>query len=705
MLQNRSELIAEYKYIFCDFVTDEVIAEIPLTDVSYSRNIRDAGTLSGAIPVIDDTFNLDLYGNTLPGKTSIYVLRNNVCVWGGIIWSRTYNIKERTVNINASEFISYLSHRAVWLNRNNSFSASGYFAYGVWTFTLDPVNPFLEGFKVGSSVFLSFTNDNTYTYTGFYTITDDVTPTTTTFSVGSSGIGVYGNPVGAYPLDVIADDAVGITAHADTYDYTRKILSDMNVDLYGKSSVSDFELYPPGSVDSNSFDEVTRVSAAPGGKTKVELSAISGTLTAGQGIKLLNMAQSSYNGVHKILSVDYATNSVVIDADAPTSSFNALNRQVTMKTKQIVQLNGGVANDFRTSIVTLITPNAHGFSKGNEVVVSGLGLHYDGRYVIHDVPDTKTFRYYNDYVAEKATAASGSAVVKSEMFYTTGGPYTDQSDLKFDFSTLEYSGKALGNDPKKGSDLEYFGDHLNNYSNTLKGFEYRIDPAYDPVTKRFKKTFVFMPYFPQTYTDYVNNTYGGQIPPGTTVPPYVLGADKLVFEHPGNILDLTLEESAEDAATRMWVRGNVSDVGADTSQPYVAVVATDMLEQGWPILDQTESQQNLSDPAKLLEYGKQYLDQARPPLSNFSVVVNGSMHPFIGSYNPGDWCSLVVQDDFVKSRLIAGYELGLEPRNTILVRKITSYSVSVPNSPSYPEEVTLQLITEPQVDVIGYTTQ
>jgi hypothetical protein len=703
MLQPRSELIAEYKYIFCDFVTDEVIAEIPLKDVSYGRNIRDAGTLSGSIPVIDDTFNLDLYGNTLPGKTSIYVLRNNVCVWGGIIWSRTYNIKERTLNINASEFISYLSHRSVWMDRNNSFSGSGHFEYGFWTFTLDPVNPFVEGFQAGSSVFLSFTNDATYKYTGFYTVTNDVTPGTLQFSVGSSGIGVYGSPVGADPNGgVINDDTVGVVAHADTYDYARKILTDINVDFYGKASKSDFELYGPQSRDSNPFDAITGVSSS-GSNAKITLSSISGTLTPGQGIKLINMADSSYNGVHKVISVDYANNAVVIDAPAPSPSFGAVNKTISMKSKKISQLNGGVANDYRTSIVVLTTATAHGFHAG--VVISGLGTQYDDRYIIHDVPSSTTFRYYNDYVAQKETAASGSAVVRSEMFYTAGGPYTAQSDLKFQFSTSDYSGKALGNGAKKGSDLEYIGDILNNYSNTLKGFEYRIDPEYDPITKKFKKTFVFMPYFPASYTAYVNANYSGQIPPGTVVPPSALGADKLVFEHPGNILDLTLEESAEDAATRMWVRGNVPDIGANTSQPYVAVTAIDMLEQGWPLLDQLESQQNISDEGKLIEYGKQYLDQARPPLSNFSVTVNGSMHPFIGTYDPGDWCSLVVHDDFVNSRLIAGYEMGLEPRNTVLVRKILSYSVNVPNSPSYPEEVTLQLITEPQVDVIGYTTQ
>ena len=43
----------------------------------------------------------------------------------------------------------------------------------------------------------------------------------------------------------------------------------------------------------------------------------------------------------------------------------------------------------------------------------------------------------------------------------------------------------------------------------------------------------------------------------------------------------------------------------------------------------------------------------------------------------------------------------LEPRDTILVRKIDGYRVSVPDTPTFGEEVELILVTEPQVDTIG----
>jgi hypothetical protein len=79
---------------------------------------------------------------------------------------------------------------------------------------------------------------------------------------------------------------------------------------------------------------------------------------------------------------------------------------------------------------------------------------------------------------------------------------------------------------------------------------------------------------------------------------------------------------------------------------------------------------------------------------SFTITVSGSIDPIVGTYQPGDWCSVVVNDDFVQARL----QNDLEPRDTALVRKIQSTSVQVPNGPAFPEIVTLQLVPEWQVD-------
>jgi hypothetical protein len=99
----------------------------------------------------------------------------------------------------------------------------------------------------------------------------------------------------------------------------------------------------------------------------------------------------------------------------------------------------------------------------------------------------------------------------------------------------------------------------------------------------------------------------------------------------------------------------------------------------------------------LYEYAKEYLYESKPPMGEFSLTVNGSLTPVLGTYNPGDWCSLIIDDPFVLARLADDQE----PRDDIIVRKIASYKVSVPDNPAFPETVNLELITDWKVDMAG----
>ena len=87
-----SSKVANYRYFAVNIVTNEVLAEIPFTDVSFERALKGAGSFSGTIAIAPDTKDLNLYENTMPGKTAIYAVRNGVCVWGGMIWSREYTL-------------------------------------------------------------------------------------------------------------------------------------------------------------------------------------------------------------------------------------------------------------------------------------------------------------------------------------------------------------------------------------------------------------------------------------------------------------------------------------------------------------------------------------------------------------------------------------------------------------------------------------
>ncbi|MDT0473015.1 hypothetical protein RM863_12860 [Streptomyces sp. DSM 41014] len=100
-----------YTYLFCDLRTDTLIAELPMSGVSYSYELNGIGTLRGTIPYSDETLPLDPETASTPARTVVYVDRDGVLVWGGIIWTRQDAAGGKS--IAASEFLSYFQHRYV----------------------------------------------------------------------------------------------------------------------------------------------------------------------------------------------------------------------------------------------------------------------------------------------------------------------------------------------------------------------------------------------------------------------------------------------------------------------------------------------------------------------------------------------------------------------------------------------------------------
>ena len=297
--------------------------------------------------------------------------------------------------------------------------------------------------------------------------------------------------------------------------------------------------------------------------------------------------------------------------------------------------------------------------------------------------------------------ASGTS--NPEIHYGTYGGYTNNSDLLFEFSTAGYSTTQTLPINFRGYETRSIGEELDKYSDVINGFEYRVDCAYDPVTNTFKRTFVLLPIIPPSLEAYLSELPGGVLYLGTAAPPSAFGADKTVFHFPGNISDISIDESAENSATRFFMVGNVGDLGDDASQPYGVAVDTNLLYpttgtmRPWPLLDDTHSDQDIYDEDLLYSYAQRYLAEAKPPDMKINVSVNGSITPAVGSYSPGDWCTLIVDDDFIQQRLTN----DLEPRGDLMVRKIDSISVSVPDGATFPEKISLSLVPEWQADQIG----
>lgn len=779
-MANQAENVSVYRYFLYDVLSNTFLAEVPFKNVSYGRSIKEAGPFSGSIPVIDATSSLDLYNTTLPGKTALYVLRDNECVWGGIIWSRTYDIISRNLQVNASEFPSYLHHRVVWATWSHDHDVDVTISDGVGTVTLSKSS---YDFEADMPVFVAFGNENMYKYNNFFTILGSPTPTSTSFSFEAKDID--GSTIENFK------DTATVTVRADTYNYVRELLDQIKVD-FKDTAFSNSEIEP----GANYYARIKTVARSSNIATATVPNT--GLLIPGQKIKVRNVS-SSYDG--------YQTVSEVLNETTFTFANTGSNQAVTTMTGNAVNITHKAVD--KTGVVTLTTSEPHGFSPNDIVTIDGVDYFLDGEYLIDGVTTNEIiYTTYSSYVEK--TKANGTAAVFPTIVVGTYGSYSNNSDLGISYSTNQLSGYNTTNTSYRGFQLNILGELLDNYSNIVNGFEYRIDCAYDAGTNSFTRTLVLLPFKPPTLVDYYESLPGGEmyydlypispnpsvggeidlvnrpqfVNPGGSistlgafstkpvdenywvvlptvawngstpakitesaaitqygvdgehlgkfisealaeqyivalealqtrylageryndpVPVAALGADKIVFEHPGNIIDANMEESAEDAATRFWVVGNDSALSSDASQPYAAAAATSYLgnmDYPWPILDQKEQQSEVYEEAKLQAYAEQYLSESLPPISTFSITVNGSITPEISSYKPGDWCSIILDDPFVKLRLTS----GLEPRTTVLVRKIDSFEVSIPDTPTFPEKVTLQLITEAQVDKIGTTS-
>src|SRR5690606_2279374 len=108
----------------------------------------------------------NLYESTTPGVTALYVVRNDVCVWGGIVWTRSYDAVERLLSVSASEFPSYLHHRFIWKTWSHQHGASVTITPGSGKVLLDYGSTAV--ISAGSSVHLEFYEPSNFRYNGYY---------------------------------------------------------------------------------------------------------------------------------------------------------------------------------------------------------------------------------------------------------------------------------------------------------------------------------------------------------------------------------------------------------------------------------------------------------------------------------------------------------------------------------------------------------
>lgn len=100
-----------YTFLAVDLRTDTVLAELPLSGVTYSVELNGVGALRGFVPVSAETIPLGVYAATEPARTAVWVDRDGVIMGCYIIWTR--EPADGGFNIGGSELLSYYGRRLI----------------------------------------------------------------------------------------------------------------------------------------------------------------------------------------------------------------------------------------------------------------------------------------------------------------------------------------------------------------------------------------------------------------------------------------------------------------------------------------------------------------------------------------------------------------------------------------------------------------
>jgi hypothetical protein len=117
--------MSKYTYTFIDIPSQEKLGTLPLYGVNFSDLLlqgqggASAGTFTGSIRMDSDFVSgpQEILDMTRPEATAIWVDLDEVPIWCGILWSRTYQSDGRVVQLNAQTFSSYLA-KVVWAPAN-----------------------------------------------------------------------------------------------------------------------------------------------------------------------------------------------------------------------------------------------------------------------------------------------------------------------------------------------------------------------------------------------------------------------------------------------------------------------------------------------------------------------------------------------------------------------------------------------------------
>jgi hypothetical protein len=405
-----------YRYYTADLLSNQIISEIPFKGVNYEKVIRKAGRFSGNIPFIRATAGLDLYEATMPGRTGLYVMRNDVCVWGGIIWGRSYDAVSKQLTIDASEFTSYLYHRNIWQTLIYGSEFFGIYSYqvsnGVATITTETPH----GYSVGTYVAVTFTNP---AVNGSFEVTEIVSDVSFRFETTSGNVALARSSSGA------------VRSLIDTYSLTRDIVertfNDFATVNFANEEIEPARRYNISVISKNRSNGFVTL------KTQDSHDVI-----PGQDIQVVDV-DINLNGDHLVTSApdDKTIVYELFGNDIPTQTLSGIITLNVLKKGLAVTVGDPFA-----AIATIFTDRPHGLSVGQIVYVQNvdpfnneISPSFNGRYVVTGVPNTTSFSYSTvgvipvDPNSGQGAVQGGTVSAGSRFIYGEYGGFAYNSDI------------------------------------------------------------------------------------------------------------------------------------------------------------------------------------------------------------------------------------------------------------------------------------
>jgi hypothetical protein len=262
-------------------------------------------------------------------------------------------------------------------------------------------------------------------------------------------------------------------------------------------------------------------------------------------------------------------------------------------------------------------------------------------------------------------------------------PVRDNAMVDIYVPEADFAGKPQNSMTFIREELKSFGEALTQFADNLDGFEWYFAYTYNKEAQRFRRLLHFIDTPPALMKK------GSPEPTNTEADKP--GIDTYLFEYPGNIITVQLSEDGDNACTRQFVAGGPpAGTTIEGYRPIGAWNNDEYLSKGFPLVENVESSKHAttSNQKTLNRLATVYGREAAPPIRRWSVTVNGSMDPIVGTYRLGHWCRLIINDEFIKQSLnVAGK--NQEARG--IVKRIVGITVNVPTGPQLPETVTLEL--------------